>query len=57
MSFQDNYQNLQIVSDGEVRCFRAEQISTGAMRALKIIKPELLNDPKLRQRFEQEANS
>ena len=35
--------------------FVAEQISTGAKRALKIIRPELLDAPKLRQRFEQEA--
>src|SRR6187200_2276885 len=35
--------------------FVAEQLSTGAKRALKIIRPELLNEPKLRQRFEQEA--
>ena len=35
--------------------FVAEQISTGAKRALKIIKAELLSDPKLRARFEQEA--
>ena len=35
--------------------FVAEQISTGAKRALKIIKAELLHEPKLRARFEQEA--
>ncbi len=35
--------------------FIAEQISTGAKRALKIIRPELLHEPKLRARFEQEA--
>jgi eukaryotic-like serine/threonine-protein kinase len=35
--------------------FVAEQISTGAKRALKIIKAELLVDAKLRARFEQEA--
>jgi TPR repeat protein/tRNA A-37 threonylcarbamoyl transferase component Bud32 len=35
--------------------FVAEQLSTGAQRALKIIRPELVNDPRLRERFEQEA--
>jgi serine/threonine protein kinase/TPR repeat protein len=35
--------------------FVAEQVSTGAKRALKIIRPELLRHPKLRQRFSQEA--
>ncbi len=33
----------------------AEQISTGSMRALKVIRTELLHQQKLRQRFEQEA--
>lgn len=33
----------------------AEQISTGSMRALKVIRAELLHQQKLRQRFEQEA--
>ncbi|APR81586.1 Putative serine/threonine-protein kinase pknH [Minicystis rosea] len=32
-----------------------EQISTGAQRALKLMHRELVRDPKLRQRFEQEA--
>jgi eukaryotic-like serine/threonine-protein kinase len=35
--------------------FVAEQISTGAKRALKVIRSELLHEPKLRARFEQEA--
>lgn len=35
--------------------FVAEQLSTGAKRALKIIRPELLHEVKLRVRFEQEA--
>lgn len=35
--------------------FVAEQLSTGAKRALKIIRPELLHEVKLRARFEQEA--
>jgi TPR repeat protein/serine/threonine protein kinase len=33
----------------------AEQLSTGSMRALKVIKTELLHQVRLRQRFEQEA--
>ena len=32
-----------------------EQLSTGSMRALKVIRTELLHQQKLRQRFEQEA--
>ena len=35
--------------------FIADQLSTGAQRALKIVRRELLHDPRLRQRFEQEA--
>jgi serine/threonine protein kinase len=35
--------------------FVADQLSTGAQRALKIVRRELLHDPRLRQRFEQEA--
>ena len=35
--------------------FVAEQLSTGAHRALKIIRPELVGDARLRARFEQEA--
>lgn len=33
----------------------AEQVSTGAKRALKVIRSELLSQPKLRARFAQEA--
>src|ERR1700678_3699673 len=32
-----------------------EQLSTGNPRALKLMPPQLLQDPKLRQRFAQEA--
>jgi len=35
--------------------FVAEQVSTGAKRALKIVRPELLRNAKLRERFAQEA--
>jgi TPR repeat protein/tRNA A-37 threonylcarbamoyl transferase component Bud32 len=35
--------------------FVAEQVSTGAKRALKVIRPELLRHGKLRDRFAQEA--
>ena len=31
--------------------FVAEQVSTGAKRALKVIRPELLRNAKLRERF------
>ena len=40
---------------GMGQVFVAEQISTGAQRALKAIHRELVNQPSLRQRFEQEA--
>src|SRR5262245_9524940 len=33
----------------------AEQISTGKARALKLMHPQLVSDPELRKRFEQEA--
>jgi TPR repeat protein/serine/threonine protein kinase len=45
----------KLAEGGMGAVFVAEQVSTGAKRALKIIKPELLHEPKLRQRFEQEA--
>jgi tRNA A-37 threonylcarbamoyl transferase component Bud32 len=38
---------------GEV--FVAEQLSTGQKRAIKIMHPTLVQDPRLRERFEQEA--
>jgi TPR repeat protein/tRNA A-37 threonylcarbamoyl transferase component Bud32 len=51
-----DYRIERALSEGGMGAvFVAEQQSTGAMRALKIIKSELLVDPKLRQRFEQEA--
>jgi eukaryotic-like serine/threonine-protein kinase len=33
----------------------AEQLSTGKRRAIKVMHPQLVADPKLRERFEQEA--
>src|SRR5262245_64294146 len=33
----------------------AEQVSTGKPRALKLMHPQLVANPKLRERFEQEA--
>ena len=33
----------------------AEQLSTGAQRALKVIQSDMVHDPNLRKRFEQEA--
>lgn len=33
----------------------AEQVSTGAQRAVKVMQSQLVRDPRLRQRFEQEA--
>src|SRR5690348_10104209 len=45
----------KLAEGGMGAVFVAEQVSTGAKRALKIIKPELLHEPKLKQRFEQEA--
>src|SRR5688572_15106982 len=45
----------KLAEGGMGAVFVAEQVSTGAKRALKIIKPELLNEPKLKHRFEQEA--
>jgi serine/threonine protein kinase/TPR repeat protein len=45
----------KLAEGGMGAVFVAEQISTGAKRALKVIRPELLHEPKLRQRFEQEA--
>ena len=37
--------------------YLAEQISTGAQRALKVLNPESLSDPKALERFEREARA
>lgn len=45
----------KLAEGGMGAVFVAEQVSTGAKRALKVIRPELLRNPKLRARFAQEA--
>ena len=42
-------------SGGMGAVYLAEQVSTGAMRALKLMHPQLTQNPSLRKRFEQEA--
>ena len=54
--FAQDFRILRPLSEGGMgSVFVAEQLSTGAHRALKIIRPELVGDARLRARFEQEA--
>ena len=51
-----DFRIVRPLSEGGMgQVFVAEQLSTGAKRALKAIHRELVNQPTLRQRFEQEA--
>ena len=50
------YRIVRALSEGGMGAvFVAEQLSTGCERALKVMHPRLVEDPKLRSRFEQEA--
>ncbi len=54
--FAGDYRVIQPLSEGGMGAvYVAEQISTGKQRALKLMLPQLVADPKLRARFEQEA--
>ncbi len=44
-----------LASGGMGSVFVAEQLSTGRLRALKLMQPQLAADPSFRRRFEQEA--
>jgi serine/threonine protein kinase len=54
--FAGEYRVLRPLAEGGMGAvYEVEQVGTGAMRALKIMHPQLVNDEKLRQRFVQEA--
>ena len=54
--FADDFTIVSPISEGAMgQVFLVEQRSTGKRRALKLMLPELVNDPRLKQRFEQEA--
>ncbi len=54
--FAREYEVQSLLKEGGMGAvYRVVQQSTGRARALKIMLPELLNDPKSRERFEHEA--
>ena len=56
--FAGDYRVLRPLSEGGMGAvYVVEQISTGYERALKLMRPQLVADPRLRQRFEQEAKA
>src|SRR5262245_60953134 len=54
--FARDFVVLRPLSEGGMGAvYVVEQKSTGNQRALKLMHPQFVQDPKLRQRFEQEA--
>ncbi|MBK8937991.1 MAG: serine/threonine protein kinase [Polyangiaceae bacterium] len=54
--FAGDFRVLQPLSEGGMgKLFLVEQLSTGRQRALKLMQPHLVSDPKLRDRFVREA--
>jgi serine/threonine protein kinase len=54
--FAGDFRLVRAMSAGGMGAvYAAEQISTGKQRALKVMLPQLVADPSLRKRFEQEA--
>ncbi|MBI2391994.1 MAG: SUMF1/EgtB/PvdO family nonheme iron enzyme [Deltaproteobacteria bacterium] len=54
--FAGDFRVVRLLSEGGMGAvYVAEQISTGKQRALKIMHPTLVHDPRQRQRFVQEA--
>jgi tRNA A-37 threonylcarbamoyl transferase component Bud32 len=54
--FASDFRVLRPLSKGGMgSVYVVEQVSTHLQRALKLMHPELVRDPRLRQRFEQEA--
>jgi serine/threonine protein kinase len=54
--FAGEYRVLRPIAEGGMGAvYEVEQVGTGALRALKIMHPQLVNDEKLRARFVQEA--
>jgi tRNA A-37 threonylcarbamoyl transferase component Bud32 len=55
-SFAEQFRVVRRLSEGGMGAvYIVEQVATGALRALKLMHPQLVADPKLRKRFEQEA--
>ncbi len=56
MVFAGDYRVVRPLSAGGMGAvYVVEQVSTGMQRALKLMHPQLVTDPALRRRFEQEA--
>ncbi len=56
MTFANDYRVVRKIAQGGMGAvYEAEQISTAKLRALKVMLPQLVADPQLRARFEQEA--
>jgi len=54
--FASDFRVVRRLAEGGMGAvYVVEQLSTGKQRALKIMRSQLVEDPKLRQRFEQEA--
>src|SRR4051794_30093587 len=54
--FARDYVIVRPLSEGGMGAlYVVQQISTGSPRALKLMHPQLVREPRLRQRFEQEA--
>jgi serine/threonine protein kinase len=54
--FADDFKVVRRLSEGGMGAvYVVEQLSTGRQRALKLMLPQLVSDPRLRARFEQEA--
>jgi serine/threonine-protein kinase len=54
--FAKDFRVISLISQGGMGLvYLVEQLSTGNHRALKLMHREFVNDPRLRQRFEQEA--
>ena len=57
-TFAEDFRLVRPLSRGGMGAvYVAEQLSTGKQRALKLMLPELVSDPQLRKRFEQEARA
>ena len=56
MTFGDDFRVVRKLSEGGMGAvWIAEQLSTGKERALKVMHPQMVADPRLRERFAQEA--
>jgi hypothetical protein len=54
--FADDFRVVRALKEGGMGAvYVAEQVSVGAPRALKLMQPQLVRDPIMRKRFEQES--